>query len=124
MNAISIWVQLLGLPLEFWTELTFKELGYVMGTFMDVDMYFRESGQISMAIILVSLDVREGLEEELVLIKEDVCFHQTLDYEGILFRCHHCHKHGHNASQFSLPFRPCNGVHSTPTSKKRETPLV
>jgi hypothetical protein len=57
-----------------------------------------------MARILVALDVRAGLAEELVLIKEEVCFHQRLDYEGIPFRCRRCHKHGHNASQCALPF--------------------
>jgi hypothetical protein len=108
-------------PPEFWTELSFKELGNAMGTFMDVDMSFRETGKMSMAIILVALDVREGLAEELVLIKEEVCFHQRLDYEGIPFRCHRCHKHGHNASQCALPFRPRNGVILLPPSKKRDT---
>jgi len=63
MNVMLIWVRLLGLPPELWTELSFKELGNAMGTVMDADISFRESGKMSMAIILVALDVRVGLVE-------------------------------------------------------------
>jgi len=87
LNVMSIWVRLLGLPPELWTELSFKELGNALGTFMDTYMSFREIGKMSMARILVALDVRDKLAEELVLIKEEVCFHQRLDYEGIPFKC-------------------------------------
>jgi hypothetical protein len=112
MNVMLIWVRLLGLSPKLWIELIFKELGNVVGAFMDANMSFRESGKISMARILVALDVREGLAEELQLIKEEVHFHQKMDYEGISFRCHRCHKHMHNASQRSLPFRLRNGGHA------------
>jgi hypothetical protein len=70
-----------------------------------------------------TFDVREGLEKESMLIKKEVLFHQGLDYEGIPFRCHQSHKHGHNDIQFTFPFQPHNGGHATPTSKKWATPL-
>jgi hypothetical protein len=35
LNVMSIWVRLLGLPPKLWTELSFKELGNALGTFMD-----------------------------------------------------------------------------------------
>jgi len=91
----------------------------VLGTFMDTDMSFRETGKNPIARILVSLDVRVGLAEEFVLIKEEICFHQILYYEWIPFECRRCQKHGHNASQCVFPFRPRNAGHATPPSKKR-----
>jgi hypothetical protein len=38
MNVILIWIRIPGIPTEFWTELSFRELGNAMGTFMDVEM--------------------------------------------------------------------------------------
>jgi len=67
--------------------LSFKELGNSLGNFMETNMSFRETSKMSMAHILVALDVRDGLAEELVLIKDEIHFHQRLDYEGIPFRC-------------------------------------
>jgi hypothetical protein len=58
-----------------------------LGTFIDADMSFKEMSKMSMALILVDLEVRDRLEEELILIKEEVFFHKRLDYEGIPFRC-------------------------------------
>jgi hypothetical protein len=47
MNVMSIWVRLPGRSTQLWTELSFKELGNAMGTFMDVDMSFKETSKMS-----------------------------------------------------------------------------
>jgi hypothetical protein len=45
---------------------------------------------------------QKGLSDTLELTRGDLLFTQPLDYEGIPFKCHRCHKHGHRAAECSL----------------------
>jgi hypothetical protein len=63
------------IPIDFWIELRFRELWNAMGTFMDADMSFCITGQMLVARILVSLDIRVGLAKEMELIWGDKHFH-------------------------------------------------
>jgi hypothetical protein len=104
IDELPIWVHLPGLPVELWTPKGFEYLGNALGRYMDVDMSFKSStGKMSMAHILVSLNIRKGLAEEIELSWGDKSIMKKLDYEGIPFKCRRCHKHGHNASEFHLP---------------------
>jgi hypothetical protein len=58
-------------------------------------MGFIESGEMSVARILVSLNIREGLREFLNLTDLGRTRVQILDYEGVPFRCRRCHEYGH-----------------------------
>jgi hypothetical protein len=91
MDVAPIWVWLLGLPMEFWTKKSFSEFGNFLGTYLDADMSFLESREMAVARILVSLNIREGLIEELELISGEKSFKQKFDYEGVPFHCQTCH---------------------------------
>ena len=54
---------------------------------MDADMTYEETKQRKVARILVNLNVREGLGEEMDLTWGDYTYAQKLDYENIPFRC-------------------------------------
>lgn len=47
--------------------MNFKELGNALGSFMGVEMSFKQTCTMSMVSIMVALDVRIGFPEELVL---------------------------------------------------------
>jgi hypothetical protein len=89
MDVASIWVRLPGLPAEFWIKESLSDLGNAMGTFLDADMSFLTTGELTVARILVSFDIRGGLAEELELVLEDKHYFQKLDYEGIPFQDKH-----------------------------------
>jgi hypothetical protein len=72
---------------------------------MNVDMSFSSSRKMSVARILVSLNLRKGLSDTLELTRDGLLFRKPLDYEGIPFKCHRCHKHGHRVVDFSLPLK-------------------
>jgi hypothetical protein len=57
VDVLPIWVWLLGLSLEFWNENCFKVLGNLLGTYLDVDWSYKETGAHSMAQILVSINL-------------------------------------------------------------------
>jgi hypothetical protein len=60
---------------------------------------------MSMARILVRLDLRPRLLKEMTIEMTFGSFIQPLDYEGIPFRCHRCHVYGHGIVDCKLPFK-------------------
>jgi hypothetical protein len=66
----------------------FGKIGNTLGTYLDIDMSFISLGRMSMERILVSLNLRKGLSEDLELSWGNKVFMQKLDYEGIPFKCH------------------------------------
>jgi hypothetical protein len=73
----------------------FKSIGNFLGDFLEADLSFEETKQRKIARILVNLNVKEGLGEEIDLTWEGYTHTQLLNYENIPFRCRHCHKYGH-----------------------------
>jgi hypothetical protein len=76
-----------------------------LGTFLDTDMSFLASDECVVAHILVQINLREGLAEDMELVLEGKVFKHKLDYEGIPFLCQHFHKQGNIANQFPLLLR-------------------
>jgi hypothetical protein len=56
-----------------------------LGNYLDADFTFRETGEMSLAHILVSLNIRGGLHKELNITDRGRTRAQILDYEGIPF---------------------------------------
>jgi hypothetical protein len=85
MDVALLWVRLPPLLLELWTPEGFHIIGNAIGTFMEADMSFLSGDEMTMARILVMVDMRGGLVEEMTLkIGENIVI-QKLDYEGIPF---------------------------------------
>ena len=57
------------------------------------------------ARILVNLNVREGLGEEIDFSWGNCTLSQILDYENVPFRCRRCHQYGHLIKNSSMPVR-------------------
>jgi hypothetical protein len=74
-------------------------------SFMNTNMSFTSTEDMSVARILVSLNLRKGLSNILELTRGGLLFRKTLDYKGIPFKCHRCHKHGQRVVDFTLPMK-------------------
>ena len=103
-DSIPIWVKLPNLPFEFWSVEFFRMLGNTLGTFLEADVSFLETGICCLRKILVLLDMRNGLVEDIVIKKGEFVFTQPLDYVGFPFRCNHYHCYGHLFDHCHLPF--------------------
>jgi hypothetical protein len=79
---------------------------------LDADFSFKETGEMSLARILVSLNIRGGLRKELNITDRGFTRAQILDYEGIPFHCRRCHAHGHILKDFPQP------MHGLPSSSR------
>lgn len=86
MATVLIWVQLHGLVLVFWSKDKFKEIGNTLHLFYKFDLPFQRSRHISMAWILVGLNLTSGLPESILINLGKLFHHLILDYEGIYFK--------------------------------------
>ena len=82
----------------------FKLIGNAIGTFLEADLAFLENGICCLGKVLVLLDLRNGLTEDIAIQKGETIFSQPLDYVGLPFRCNRCHHYGHLLAHCHLPF--------------------
>jgi len=97
VDSVPLWVRLPGLPLQYWKEYHLREIGNLLGTFLEADLSFLETQQRQFARILVNVNIRDGLAEDMQLVWGPFVFNQILDYENVPFRCRRCHAYGHPA---------------------------
>ena len=105
VDIIPIWVRLPALPHHYWEEKYFKSIGNKIGEFLEADNSYLDTRQRKMARILVNINVREGLGEEVDLVLGPFHHTQKLDYENIPFRCRRCHEYEHLVEDCKLPLR-------------------
>lgn len=60
-----IWVRLSCFPIQYWNESRFAAIRNWIGKYIEANMSFQKMRMISMARILVTLDLRKGLAEDL-----------------------------------------------------------
>ena len=85
-DSIPIWVKFPNLPFEFWSVDFFKMIGNALGTFVEVDLSFLETGICCLGKVLVLLDMCNGLAEDIAIKKGEIVFTQPLVYVGFPFR--------------------------------------
>lgn len=78
-----IWLCLPGLSMHLWTQDICWHIGDDLGKFLDYDCSCLESGIRTCARVLVFLDTREGLLENLILHYKGFTHNQILDYDGV-----------------------------------------
>ena len=103
-DTFPIWVKLTNLPFEFWSLDFFKLVGNSLGSFLEDDLSFLQTGVCCLGKILVLLDISKGLVVDLMISKGNLSICQPLDYVRVHFKCLRCHRHGHLTSNCSLSF--------------------
>ncbi|XP_059068774.1 uncharacterized protein LOC131859220 [Cryptomeria japonica] len=101
-NKIPVWVRLPYLPIHLWAASLFEEIGDAIGNFIMLDNESFELYHTTCVRILVELDVFKGLPAEIVINSSFGSWVQSLDYEGIPFRCHRCFTTGHATKNCGL----------------------
>ena len=67
VDEVPIWVRLPGSPRQYWSEEHFICISNILGTFLEVDLSYKIMKLHRVAWILVNINVREGLFEEIHL---------------------------------------------------------
>ena len=73
-----------------------------MGTFITYDESYLSTRKMAYARIFVHLDLTGGLPKFINIQWRNSSRRQMLDYEGVPFKCRHCHKVGHLFKDFLL----------------------
>lgn len=97
-NKFPIWVRFPNLPLHLWHDSLLEEGGDALGDFLMVDDESSGILHSTYARILVEINVSKGLPAEVLLKSSKGSWVQSLDYEGIPFRCRRCFNTGHSAA--------------------------
>lgn len=88
-------MRLPGLPFQFWTETTFRNIREDFGHYLDHDRSYLTTCNRALAHIPIFLDTKDGLHDTYNMFFRGMIWQQTLDYEGVPFRCRKCHEVGH-----------------------------
>jgi len=95
VDVVPVWVWLSGLPMKFWNFVRFLAIGSRLDDFLEADYSSKETRLMTVAKILVWMDLQSGLLKEMKIKTTSGTFLHPLDYEGIPFRCHRCCAYGH-----------------------------
>ena len=95
-----VWVRLPHLPLNLWHPKVLKAIGNYLGAFLKADLLYMQTRRRTVARILVGLQIYKGLTDRLPIQYTSGMHVQALDYEGLPFHCHRCHKWGHLVAEF------------------------
>ena len=80
-------MRLPNLPIHFWENSIFREIGEALGDFRIVDSQSFEHFHSTYARIIVDIDASKGLPAKIFLNHSRGSWTQLLDYEGLPFRC-------------------------------------
>lgn len=61
------WVKLMGLPMHYWSKEHFWSIRNILGTFFEEDLSLKETNLLRVACILVNINIRQGLVEDMML---------------------------------------------------------
>lgn len=98
---VLIWVCLPWLPLIFWLIYFFCK-GNILGFFYEEDISFIQTKYVRMGHILIDLNLTSVLQDTISSHGGYISHLDTMDYEGILFKCGCCQKYGPLSSDSSL----------------------
>ena len=99
---IPTWVRLPNFPLHFGVNSIFMEIGKALGDLCMVDSQSFEHFHSNYARILVDIDVSKGLLAKIILSYSKGSWTQSLDYEGLPFRCKKCFNTGHMVAKCEI----------------------
>ena len=98
------WVKPPRLPPHLSNPVIFRMIGDALGSYVDANMSCKVTGDMTVAQILVMLDLRDGLMGDICLNTVVGNAIRVLDYDGVPFKCHRRHSLDHLVAQCSRPF--------------------
>ncbi|MBA0840667.1 hypothetical protein Goarm_003234 [Gossypium armourianum] len=99
LNWVAFWVLVHDIPHGFMSENVAKQLGNFIGTFLDYDTLFIQSGNMRVMQIRVKLDVRRSLQRrKKFALPNGVSAYVRFEYEKLSLFCFLCGTLGHGKS--------------------------
>ncbi|XP_039008461.1 uncharacterized protein LOC120136524 [Hibiscus syriacus] len=113
ISFTTVWVHILGLPIEYFDETILVEIGKLIGTPLKVDIHTAWTTRGKFARICVEIDLNKPLLSKVRIGKKIF----NVEYEGLHAICFQCGMVGHRASGC-----PIRSPEDTQTREEREDP--
>ncbi|GLJ16371.1 hypothetical protein SUGI_0277530 [Cryptomeria japonica] len=97
-DRTPLWIRLSNLPMQYWFDSYFEAVENSFGTFLMANEDYLNLLDTTFAHLLVVVDVTMGLPSEISITSSKGSWLQSVDYEGIPFRCRQCFKIGHTVA--------------------------
>ena len=94
-NLQQIWAILPGLPMVFWQQHILEAIGNKIGKFIKLEDDWVDKIDLRCAQILIEIDMRDSIYEEIVRKMHGSILTQWVDYWKLLFHCFNYRKVGH-----------------------------
>ena len=94
-NLQQIWAILPGLPMIFQQKHILEGIGNKIGKFIKLEDNQEQKTDQRCARILIELDLRDGLFEEIIIKLHNSSCTQWLDYQKVPFQCFRCRQVRH-----------------------------
>ncbi|XP_059071741.1 uncharacterized protein LOC131038386 [Cryptomeria japonica] len=95
-DCSPMWIRLPNLPLQYWFDSCFEAIGNSLGKLLLTDDGSLNLLHTNFVCILVEMDTSMDLPLVISISTSKGSWLQSVDYEGISFRCRRCFKIGHN----------------------------
>jgi len=128
----QVWMRLMALPQEYWTECTLREIASVVGTPLVLDNATLKRLFGHYARILVDIDFSKKIFHEILIEQEGGSYPVEVVYERILDFCSHCHTLGHDCTNCRWLYprkedmskdKVAKGMTQIPTEKPQWVPI-
>ncbi|WOL19831.1 hypothetical protein Cni_G28633 [Canna indica] len=105
ISIMPVWIQMLGLPLQFLDQKILLQLAAVIGKPVKIDVFTLSGTREKYARVCVLLDLKKPIEQGLWVEAKGSYFFQTVAYENLLNICFNCGRIGHKEEQCSVGVR-------------------
>lgn len=95
-TLVTKWINLPGLPMEFFTRSCVKAIVSSFAHFLDIDERTYSMNSLQCARACVELDVNNPIPSKIWISAGDLSFHQDIIVEGGVSYCSKCKIHGHD----------------------------
>ena len=97
---VPLWLSILRFSMQYWSEDHFTNIGNILGSFLEAVFSFKETKLKKVARNIISINIREGIPEDMMLTWGQYQIKQILDYENVPFQCKSCHTYGNPAIDY------------------------
>jgi hypothetical protein len=99
-----IWIKFLDYPHKFWMPEILHRLGAYFWDFISLEKASWDPDDYSIAWVLVDVDLHDDLSREKTIFHGSCSHIQTMDYNGIPFKCNRCHVIDHMLKDYPKLF--------------------
>ncbi|XP_028095113.1 uncharacterized protein LOC114295119 [Camellia sinensis] len=99
-KTIPVWVKFYNIPLEYWDGDGLSRIASAVGVPLFMDQLTSSGSRISFARVCVNIPTDSAFLDSFVITSGEESITIHVEYQGVPFRCLHCHVVGHETKTY------------------------